>query len=122
MILGASGSGKSGLALQLMAFGAGLVADDRTDLSRKGDTLLASCPETILGKIEARGLGILKAGHAPSCPVAAAVSLDEVETERLPTKRSMTLLGIDVPVFHKIATEHFAAALLQYLKAGAVNA
>ena len=37
LIRGASGSGKSGLALQLMALGAGLVADDRTRLWREGD-------------------------------------------------------------------------------------
>ena len=36
MITGASGAGKSALALQLIALGAELVADDRTELWREG--------------------------------------------------------------------------------------
>ena len=36
LILGPSGSGKSALALQLIALGAQLVADDRTRVSRRG--------------------------------------------------------------------------------------
>ena len=41
LILGPSGSGKSGLALQLMAMGAELVADDRTIVTARGSTLHA---------------------------------------------------------------------------------
>ena len=54
LILGPSGSGKSSLALQLMAAGAVLVADDRTDLCRQGDAIVASCPPALLGRIGGR--------------------------------------------------------------------
>ena len=62
LILGASGRGKSALALGLMAAGATLVADDRTHLhARRRRQLVASAPAAIAGLIEARGIGILKA-------------------------------------------------------------
>ena len=60
LIRGASGRGKSGLALQLLAMGAVLVSDDRTRLWRAGDALMADAPDTIRGRIEARGVGILR--------------------------------------------------------------
>ena len=59
LILGASGAGKSGLALNLMALGAALVADDRVVLSREGDVVLAACPLPLRGLIEA----------APACQI-----------------------------------------------------
>ncbi|MDA3887407.1 MAG: serine kinase, partial [Allgaiera sp.] len=44
LILGPSGAGKSGLALQLMALGARLVADDRTRLNPRAGRLIARAP------------------------------------------------------------------------------
>ena len=41
LILGPSGAGKSTLALEMMAYGAALVADDRTVLRLAGDHLIA---------------------------------------------------------------------------------
>ncbi|WP_331459605.1 HPr kinase/phosphorylase [Paracoccus liaowanqingii] len=57
VILGPSGSGKSGLALELMAVGAVLVADDRTDLRLQQGRLIAQAPPALSGRIEARGWG-----------------------------------------------------------------
>ncbi|MEM9638850.1 MAG: hypothetical protein AAGA94_14475, partial [Pseudomonadota bacterium] len=42
LILGRSGQGKSGLALQLMAYGADLVADDRTQVTVQDERLWAT--------------------------------------------------------------------------------
>lgn len=42
LILGPSGSGKSALALELMALGADLVADDRTEIEGQGPDLVAA--------------------------------------------------------------------------------
>jgi len=60
MIIGKPGSGKTSLALHLMALGCDLVADDRTELYKQGDQLVARCPLAIQGQIEARGFGILQ--------------------------------------------------------------
>jgi HPr kinase/phosphorylase len=121
LILGPSGSGKSGLALQLMALGAGLIADDRTEITLREGHPVAACPAPIRGLIEARGLGLLAAEPAPPAPVALAVHLGEVETERLPPPRTLDLLGQKVTLLHKAEVPHFPAALLQYLRGGAAE-
>ncbi|MEL6645205.1 MAG: HPr kinase/phosphatase C-terminal domain-containing protein [Pseudomonadota bacterium] len=119
VIVGPSGSGKSGLALQLLACGARLIADDRTLLTASPDgPPLASCPPAIRGQVEARGIGILHVDPSPPAPVAAVVDLSREETDRLPPERTYDLLGYPVPCFHKVATPYFAAGVLQYLKGG----
>lgn len=118
LILGASGSGKSALALELMARGAALVSDDQVELSAERGRLVARAPAAIRGRIEARFVGILNADAADRAEVALAVDLDEAETERLPPRRSKKLLGVTVPLLHNAANPSFPAAILQYLKAG----
>lgn len=118
LIMGASGSGKSGLALTLMAYGAQLVADDRAILTRVGEGLRATAPAAIRGGIEARGVGLLRAEVAEDSPVALVVIMDEMETDRLPPRRSKKLLGISLPLLHNTGNALFAPAILQYLKAG----
>jgi len=119
-IAGSSGSGKSGLALQLMAFGAVLVADDRTNLAARSGKLIATAPAPIRGRIEARGLGLLGAETCLEAEVVLAVDLDREETERLPPAREVEWCGISVPLVLRVQSVHFAAALWQYLKAGRV--
>lgn len=118
LICGASGAGKSGLALELMGYGAQLVADDRTLVRRTENRIHASAPETIRGAIEARGIGILNADPVEEAPIVLIVSLDEPETERLPPQRSEQLLGLSVPLVQNSGIPHFAAAIHQYLKGG----
>ena len=118
LILGGSGRGKSGLALELMALGAGLVADDRVVLRRQGEALIARPPAAIAGRIEARFVGILNAAPAGPAELALVVDLDTEERDRLPPRRSASLLGISLPLLHNSETRHFPAAILQYLRAG----
>jgi HPr kinase/phosphorylase len=119
VITGPSGSGKSQLALALMALGAALVADDRTMILPDPDgPPRAAAPDTIRGLIEARGLGLLAAEPAPPTPVTALLDLGRIETERLPPIRHTTLAGSRIPLLHKVEMVHFPAALLQYLKGG----
>jgi HPr kinase/phosphorylase len=118
LILGPSGSGKSALALEMMALGAGLIADDRTELSLRDGHPVAACPAAIRGRIEARGLGVLAVDPAPPAPVVLAVDLGAPEPHRLPDRRMLDLLGAAVPLLHNPGTGHFAAALMQYLKGG----
>jgi HPr kinase/phosphorylase len=75
LILGASGAGKSSVALQLLAMGAKLVADDRVDLFEQEDVLWAGAPASLAGLIEARGLGIVTLPYAQSARIALAVQL-----------------------------------------------
>lgn len=120
LILGPSGSGKSSLALQLMATGAVLVADDRTDLRREGEMIIASCPPGLLGRIEARGIGILSA--VPSGPVrlAQVVDLGADSGDRLPQSRSHDVLGVGLPLVTIPYRPHLYAALRQLLLGGRV--
>lgn len=118
MITGSSGSGKSGLALDLMAHGARLVSDDRVVLSRDGRAITASAPDAISGLIEARGIGLLNAETSDPVPLALVVDLDQTETARLPEARQTVLLGRKVALLWKVDSPHFPAALVQYLKSG----
>ncbi len=116
LILGPSGSGKSALALQLIAFGAILVSDDRTEITRSDDRLTASVPPSIAGLIEARGVGILWAEHAGPVPLGLIVDLGQPEAGRLPQRHEHTLLGLTLPCLHNPANMHFAAAIHVYMR------
>lgn len=119
LIAGVSGSGKSSLALQMIALGAGLVSDDRTILTPSPEGLpLASAPPAIAGLIEARGIGVLKLPEAGPARVVAVIDLDRTETERVPEARRIRLCGAEVPYLHKVETGSFPAALLVYLRSG----
>ena len=118
LIAGASGRGKSSLALRMMALGATLVADDRVALRRSGDVVLATAPAAISGMIEARGLGLLHADPAGPVPVFALLDLDREETDRLPPARHRDLLGRPVTLLFRVEAPHFPAALVQFLKTG----
>lgn len=118
LITGPAGSGKSALALELMALGARLVADDGVILRRDGDRLLARAPDAIRGLIEARGVGLLRADPIDDVPVALVVDMGRTETERLPPRRTTEIEGITLPVLHKVASHHFTAAVRQYLAGG----
>lgn len=118
LILGASGAGKSALALDLMSRGAQLVADDRTCLGRRGAALIAWSPPAILGRIEARNIGILAAEPAPPTPVALVVDLDRTPSDRLPESRRWTALGWCGTVVDGRDVPGLAPALIQYLRCG----
>lgn len=118
LILGRSGAGKSALALQLIAMGALLVADDRTEIAAEKDHLIARCPSALSGLIEARGVGILHAPTVAEAQVALVVDLDQTETARLPPLRSITLLGSTRDLVFASHSDHFTASVLCYLRYG----
>ncbi|MEQ8355650.1 MAG: RNase adapter RapZ [Kiloniellaceae bacterium] len=85
LLRGASGAGKSDLALRLIDQGATLISDDQTVLRRRGSALLAAPPATIAGKLEVRGLGIVVLPYRTAVPVALLADLRPTEQiERLP--------------------------------------
>ena len=114
LITGASGRGKSALALQLIGIGAVLVADDQTILTSDSNGVHASCPAATAGLIEARGLGLLNAPHQPGARLVLAVDLDMAETDRLPPLREISLLGHPVSLVFSTQASHFAAGVRLY--------
>jgi serine kinase of HPr protein (carbohydrate metabolism regulator) len=114
LLRGPSGCGKSDLALRLIDAGAVLVADDQSELRRRGDVLLVRAPATIAGLFEVRGLGILRLdafAEAPVRLIADLVSANRIE--RLPPRRNDTILGIAVPLLEIAPFEASAAAKLR---------
>ena len=95
---GPSGSGKSDLALRLIDGGATLVSDDYTDFETTSGRLMAHPPETLAGKLEARGYGIVTMPFLAGVPVALFVRLVPREAvERLPERDFSEIEGVDVP-------------------------
>jgi HPr kinase/phosphorylase len=85
LLLGAPGSGKSDVALRLIAMGARLIADDQTALFVEDGRLFAEAPPSLHGQIEIRGAGIVKLNAAGPALVVLAVYLEpERAIERLP--------------------------------------
>ncbi|MCF4166189.1 HPr kinase/phosphatase C-terminal domain-containing protein [Zavarzinia compransoris] len=117
LLRGPSGAGKSDLALRLIERGARLVADDQVVLKRDRDTLLASAPAAIRGRIEVRGLGIVAMTAVDEIPLALVVDLVAPEAlERMPTPAEamvgdMRLSQIAVTPFEPSAAFKVALAL-----------
>ena len=98
MLRGNPGSGKSDLALRLIAIGADLVADDQVDLAAGPDGLVARVPPSIAGLLEVRGLGIRSLPHQPSAPLRLIVDLvAPAQVERLPEPAVETIEGRNLP-------------------------
>ena len=95
MIEGPSGSGKSRLAMALMACGAQLVADDISLLFRTPTGLFVRAPHSISGLIEARGLGILRTGTRRLTRITLVIGLmpGQAVPPRLPAPRQCERLG-----------------------------
>jgi hypothetical protein len=109
---GRSGAGKSDLALRLIDRGAKLVSDDYTELRRIGERVLARAPETISGKIEVRGLGILDLPALVDVPVCLYADLD-APPERMPDPATVWLAGEEIPRVALAALEASAALKLE---------
>lgn len=99
----------------MIALGADLVADDRTDIALIDGELIASAPQSLQGMIEARRIGLLRLPFLTKISLKAAVDLDQQELERLPPLRQMDLLGQKLDLIHGSHYLHFPAALICYL-------
>lgn len=118
MICGGSGTGKSALALRLMALGAILVADDQTLVETRHGDLWARAPEPLRGMIEARGVGLLNAPFQDEARLCLCIDLDEAETDRLPPCRERQLGGVNLPLVLGQRTDHFPSAVLLFARHG----
>jgi HPr kinase/phosphorylase len=109
LLRGASGSGKSDLALRFLFLARRgpaaleapiLVADDQVWLTRHDTGLLARAPDTIRGRMEVRGVGIVDVKSLAEADLALVVDLVESgQVERMPEARLTTeLLGVTLPL------------------------
>ncbi|WP_108879904.1 aldolase [Anderseniella sp. Alg231-50] len=114
LLLGAPGTGKSSLALQLIdqpGSGAGsaepvrghLVSDDQVLLEDVDGALTASAPPAIDGLLEVRGIGIVKVAKS-GFPVRldmVVAHADAADIERMPEPAVIELGGRNLPL-HEI--------------------
>jgi HPr kinase/phosphorylase len=99
LIRGASGSGKSDLALRLIDLGAELVADDYCELSTEAGLLYARAPTALVGKLEIRGCGIVELPYREIATLGLIVELSKPEhIERMPETTTTTIENISLPV------------------------
>lgn len=107
LLTGASGAGKSDLALRLIDRGATLVGDDGVIIEARDGRLHARPGPNIEGQMEVRGLGIL-AFPWKEAPLALAVALDQpmprMPDEMLPFH---AIEGLTLPI---IALDPFEAS------------
>ncbi|WP_255569841.1 HPr kinase/phosphorylase [Actibacterium sp. 188UL27-1] len=118
LILGASGAGKSALAIEMLALGAALVADDRTIVERCDTTLMARAPGPIRNLLEMRGIGLLTVPSMDQVVVHRAIDLDQIEVARLPQTYAIELLGVQLPLFRRPEGSHLASALMLCMQHG----
>ena len=102
LIVGRSGSGKSSLAINLIALGSKLVADDQCELVRENNSFCISKPASLPKSIEIRGVGLVSVPVVKETSLDWVVNMDEVEKERMPNPRFTEIGGFRVPtVFGK---------------------
>ncbi len=111
LLRGASGSGKSDLALRLIAqpppfawMGlCQLVADDRVELTATAGGVQARAPRALAGLLEVRGVGIVPVPWTQECLLKLVIDLeDKANVPRAPTiltaaEQLTHLLGHDLP-------------------------
>jgi hypothetical protein len=114
LLVGASGSGKSDLALRIMDAGGSLISDDYTELSVKDDQLFGSPPDAIKGMIEVRGVGLLKVPYIRSARLDVLVMCEsKTVIERLPPVIHTNIEGIRLRQLSLYPFESSAVAKLR---------
>jgi HPr kinase/phosphorylase len=122
LLRGPSGSGKSDLALRLIDGGARLVADDQTELARTPDGLVARSPASIAGKMEVRGVGIMRVPTVPSVLVRLVVDLVPAgRVERLPEPQFCEYLQCSLPLLALASLEASTPAKIRLALASLVH-
>ena len=117
LLRGPSGTGKSDLALRVIAAGGMLVADDQVLAQNTKAGIIAAPPPQIAGLIELRGVGLMRLPYLSSVRLAIVFDLVPPGTaERLPDLGRMVVAGISLPCgvvapFEASAVEKMVAVL-----------
>lgn len=98
LIEGASGTGKSSLALALIDRGAVLVGDDGVLLEAHDGRLLAAPHPNTRGLIEVRNLGVLNEPVCEGAPVALVLVLDPAAPRFVEAPETVERAGIALPM------------------------
>ena len=114
LLTGPSGAGKSDLALRLIAAGWRLVADDYSEVWRSGDAVYATAPATIVGRIEARGLGVIPCKPRWIARIALLVLCGQETVERMPEPVQAQMAGL---VLRSIRLDTRAASAVEIVAA-----
>ncbi len=103
LLRGESGAGKSVLALTLLdrwegrGLDALLLSDDRVDLAVEGSGLVMRAPDSIVGKIELRGRGIVERPTMAQAPLHLVIDLVEDMVRMLEEDALLTeLQGVQI--------------------------
>ncbi|MBR1778350.1 MAG: HPr kinase/phosphatase C-terminal domain-containing protein [Alphaproteobacteria bacterium] len=100
LICGEPGAGKSDLCFRLTEMGARLVADDQTQIENIHGRLIASCPDSLQGLLEVRGLGIIEMPFLPKTQIHLKLSLQTSgKIDRMPEAETEIIEGVKIPVF-----------------------
>ena len=134
LLRGASGTGKSDLALRAICRPMQLpgetspepfqlVSDDQTVLSVADGAVLASSPDPICDLLEVRGIGIVEVPSAVGLPLAMVVDLTNSAIERMPDFPGAYAMLLDrqfdlvqIAPFEASAPEKIALALARSIK------
>lgn len=122
LLCGASGSGKSSLALELLDRGHRLVSDDAPLLRRSADgRLLGRSSPLLRGHLHVRGLGLLEVGRLFGAEAVVAEQRLElivrlaatvsVEIGLEPDAQPCRLLGVELPEYRLVAQAGLNRAL-----------
>ncbi len=111
LLVGPSGSGKSDLALRLIDNGgvlhsdaensSELVSDDQVVLQASGAAVVARPPDSLAGRLEVRGVGILRVPYLAETAIGLVIRLvPPEEVRRLPDRdrSKFKVCGIDLPL------------------------
>ncbi len=131
LLRGKPGTGKSDLALRCLAVAAGpfaseapmLVADDQVVAVAEAGGIRVHGPDILRGRIEVRGIGIVRVPSVPSAMLALVADLVEPQAiERMPEPRAPVIIcGVEVPCMY-VAPFEASAPLKLLLALDAVTA
>lgn len=111
LLRGKSKSGKSDLALRLIADkGAKLVADDMVILRFENGYVIGQAPENLQGLLEVRGIGIAQLPYVAETRIYLLADLieDVSQIERMPKDAQESIFGVEIKQIDLYAKENSA--------------